>query len=261
MQAASLAPSAGWQWARDGLALFRLQPMAMFTWALTVGFMVLVASILAPIGPLLFVVGMPAITVMTLEACRAIEQGRTVLPLRLFLVLKAPGLFKKLLAMGALYVAAVLAAGLVAFLPFADGLSEAMSGLSSDDVGGVLAAMRAPIALFGIFYVIIAGLFWHAPALVAWHRLGIRKALFFSGIACWRNKGAFLMYGATWLLVVLALELGGGLLEAVGLSPTISGLIQMPFNFVAAAVLYCSFYPTYTSVFGAPPAPGFGNGT
>ena len=59
MQAASLAPSAGWQWVRDGLALFRQQPMAMFTWALTVGFMVLVASIIKPIGPLLFIAGMP----------------------------------------------------------------------------------------------------------------------------------------------------------------------------------------------------------
>jgi len=136
-------------------------------------------------------------------------------------------------------------------------LREAVQGLSSDDMGPVLAAMRAPIVLFAIFYVIIAGLFWHAPALVAWYRLDLRKALFFSGIACWRNKGAFLMYGATWLLVVLALELGGGLLEAIGLSGTISGLIQMPFNFLAAAVLYCSFYPTYTSVFGPPPAAAF----
>lgn len=258
MQAASLAPSAGWQWVRDGLALFRLQPMAMFTWALTVGFMVLVASIIRPIGPLLFVVGMPAITVMTLEACRAIEQGRTVLPLRLFLTLKTPGLLKKLLAMGGIYIALVLAAGLAAFLPFADGLREALADMSSDDLGPILAAMQAPLVLFGLFYIIIAGLFWHAPALVAWHRLDIRKALFFSGIACWRNKGAFLIYGATWLLVVLALELGSGMLEAVGISESLSGLIQLPFNFLAAAVLYCSFYSTYTSVFGQPPdvAPG-----
>ncbi|MDX3908144.1 MAG: BPSS1780 family membrane protein [Pigmentiphaga sp.] len=253
MQAASLAPSAGWQWVRDGLALFRRQPMAMFTWALTIGFMVLVASILAPIGPLLFVAAMPAITVMTLEACRAIEQGKTVLPMRLFLVLKAPGLAKKLLTMGALYVAAVLVAGLVSFLPFAENLREAVQGLSSDDLGPVLEAMRAPIVVFAVLYILIAALFWHAPALVAWHRLDIRKALFFSGVACWRNKGAFLMYGASWLLVVLALELGGGLLEAIGLSATMAGLIQMPFNFLAAAILYCSFYPSYTTVFGPPP--------
>ncbi|WP_299451560.1 BPSS1780 family membrane protein [uncultured Pigmentiphaga sp.] len=254
MQAASLAPGAGWQWVLDGFALFRKQPMAMFTWALTVGFMVLVASILAPVGPLLFVTAMPAITVMTLEACRAIDQDKTVLPLRLFTVLKAPGLFKKLLAMGGLYVAAVLLAGLVAFLPFADSLRQAVQDLSPDDMGALFAAMRAPVIIFGILYVTIAGLFWHAPALVAWHRLELRKALFFSGIACWRNKGAFLIYGATWLLIVLALELGAGMLEAIGLSETVAGMIQMPFNFLAAAVLYCSFYPTYTRVFGPPPS-------
>ncbi|VCU70697.1 hypothetical protein PIGHUM_02773 [Pigmentiphaga humi] len=258
MQAASLPAKAGWQWAREGLALFRMQPMAMFTWALTVGFMVVIASILNPIGPILFVAGMPSITVMSLEACRAIEQGKTVLPLRLFLALKPPGLFKKLLAMGAIYVAAVLLAGLVSFLPFADSLRDALQGMADNDVTPLLTALRMPLIVFGVLYVIIAGLFWHAPALVAWHKLGLRKALFFSGIACWRNKGAFLVYGLTWLAVVLALEAGTGLLEAVGVSDTIADLIQMPFNFAAAAVLYCSFYPTYTRVFGQPPASAFG---
>lgn len=43
-------------------------------------------------------------------------------------------------------------------------------------------------------------LFWHAPALTLWARLPLGKALFFSAIASWRNLGAFVVFGATWLL-------------------------------------------------------------
>jgi hypothetical protein len=255
MQAASLPPSAGWHWVRAGMQLFRRQPLVMFTWALTVGFMVLVASVLAPIGPLLFVGFMPTVTVMTLEASRAIEQGGTVQPLRLFTVLRHPGLAKKLALLGGLYLALVLAAGLASFLPFGDELRASVQQISDDDIGPMLSILQAPLFIFGLLYIAIAALFWHAPALIAWNRLGIRKALFFSAIACWRNKGAFLIYGLTWLLVVLALEMGSGVLQTIGVSDTIAGLIQMPFNFLAAAVLYCSFYPTFVSIFGPPEGP------
>jgi hypothetical protein len=250
MQATSLPISAGWYWVRDGAVLFRRQPVAMFTWALTIGFLVLIASTLPPIGPLLFVTLMPAVTVMTLQACREITNGTVVYPLRLFLVLKVPGLAKKLLVMGVIYVGAILFAGLVAFVPFMGTLREVLQGVSNDDISPVLVAMRTPLSIFALFYVTIAGLFWHAPALVAWKGLGLRKSLFFSGVACWRNKGAFIVYGLVWFAIVSALEIGGSLLTAAGLSENAAALIQMPFNFLAAAVLYCSFYPVYVTVFG-----------
>lgn len=252
MQAASLPPSAGWQWVRDGFALFRQQPFPMFTWALSIGLLVLIASMLVPIGPVLFIVLMPAITVMTLTACRDIEAGKTVQPLLLWRILRQ-GSARRLLSMGAVYVLAILVAGFVAFLPFMGTLREAATHMTSaDDALPLLQAVRTPLVLFGVFYLIIAALFWHAPVLVAWHQLDLRKALFFSGIACWRNKGAFLIYGLVWAGLVAALELAAGVLLAAGLSGSVVGLIQMPFSFILAAVLYCSFYPTYTTVFGRP---------
>src|SRR5690606_9735022 len=96
---------------------------------------------------------------------------------------------RRLLGMGTLYVIAILVAGFIAFLPFMSGIREAASHVANaDDPLPLLQAVRAPLVLFGIFYLIIAALFWHAPVLVAWHQLDLRKALFFSGIACWRNK-------------------------------------------------------------------------
>ncbi|WP_420224646.1 BPSS1780 family membrane protein [Pigmentiphaga litoralis] len=255
MQAASLPMSAGWHWVRDGFGLFKRQPIAMFTWALTIGFLVLVATMIPPIGPLLFVTLMPVVTVMTLVACRQILAGKAVMPLRLFLILKTPGLAKRLFGMGAVYVVIVLLAGMVAFLPFMDTLRDALQGVTDDDLSPVLVAMRTPIILFAIFYVSVAAMFWHAPVLVAWHNLSLRKALFFSAVACWRNKGAFIVYGLVWFGAVAGLELLGGLLEGIGLPQGVAGLVQMPLNFFAAAVLYCSFYPAYESVFGEPDTP------
>lgn len=40
------------------------------------------------------------------------------------------------------------------------------------------------------------------------------------------------------------------LLTGIGLSQGVAQLLMTPVNLLAAAVLYCSFYPTYMSVFG-----------
>jgi hypothetical protein len=50
--------------------------------------------------------------------------------------------------------------------------------------------------------------------------------------------------------VFLCIDLCAGLLVAIGLSPQLAGTLQIPFNIAAGGVLYCSFYPAYTSVFG-----------
>jgi hypothetical protein len=251
MQAASLPFTAGWFWVKAGFALFRRQPMTMFTWAVTLGFVLLICAQLPPIGPIIFIVLMPSITVMTLHACREIAAGRKVLPLQLFGALKAPKLFRRLLGMGGIYVLAVTLAGILIFLPFIGDMRDAYEVTPNADLTDLLAVMATPMILFSIAYVTIAALFWHAPALAAWHGMSIGKALFFSGIACWRNKGAFVLYGICWFLIALALNLFGDLLLTVGFSDSMAGLIQMPISFIVAAGLYCSFYPTYTTVFHA----------
>lgn len=251
MQAASLPASYGWQWVRIGSKLFMRQPLAVFTWALAISLLVIVASLTPPVGPLLFVALMPIVTLMTLAACRHIEAGQTVMPSMWVKPLTQPGVLKKLFAMGALYAGLSMTAGLVAFLPFSAELAEGMRIATAEkDLTPFLSAMRVPVILFCVFYVLIAALFWHAPALVAWHRLKLTQALFFSGVACWRNKWAFLIYGVTWVLIFLFIDLCAGLLIGIGLSPELAGTLQIPFNIAAGGALYCSFYPVYTSIFG-----------
>jgi hypothetical protein len=250
MQAASLSPQAGWHWVRDGYRIFRRQPFALFGWALSIGVLVLLATLLAPVGPVFFIALMPAVTVMTLTACRDVEADRIVRPLMLWRLLGQPGMARQLLGMGAIYVCAVLLAGFVVFLPFMGGIADALQMTDATEaMEALFISMRTPLMLFGLVYLAIAALFWHAPALVAWHGMGVRKAFFFSGVACWRNKGAFVVYGLVWAGLLIAVEVAAALLRGIGLPANLVAMVQMPVNFAVAAILYCSFYPTYTSVF------------
>ncbi|MDQ8033126.1 BPSS1780 family membrane protein [Bordetella genomosp. 1] len=251
MQAASLPASYGWQWVRDGLRLFAKQPLAIFFWAMFISLLVVFATVTPPVGPLLFVALMPAITVMTLAACKHIEADRVMLPSMWPKALQLPGVFRKLLVMGVAYAVVSLLAGLVSFLPFSDALTAGLRAASvENDLTPFVLAMRVPLFIFAVLYVIIAALFWHAPVLVAWHGLRLRQALFFSGIACWRNKWPFMVYGAAWILIFLFIDLCAGILVWMGIPANLANTLQIPFNIAAGGILYCSFYPAYTSVFG-----------
>src|SRR5699024_7878101 len=112
-------------------------------------------------------------------------------------------------------------------------------------------AIQAPMITFGILYILVSALFWHAPALIGWHRIKMVQAMFYSMVACWRNKWPFLSYGATWAALFMGLQIIGTFLMNAGLSAATAQIMLTPLNLIMAAVLYCSFYPVYTQVFGA----------
>lgn len=251
MQAVSLPPQAGWHWIRAGWRLFRLQPLAMFLWSLFISMVGLFAMIVAPIGPIIFVALMPIITLMTMSACKHVEAGRMMLPSMWSRPLTYPGVARRLFSMGCLYAGISTLAGLLAFLPFADTLTQGLTAAQDTyDLGPLLTAFRAPLILFLVLYVIIAALFWYVPPLIAWGEVRPKQALFFSAVACWRNRWAFLVYALCWAAIFLGLDLiTSWLVDPLGLSATIVGIVAIPVNVVTIATLYCSFYPSYTSVF------------
>lgn len=256
MQALSLPVSAGWYWVRAGYALFASQPMPWFTWAMCISLFLMLASFTPPIGPIFFVGLMPTVTVMTLSAARFAESGQKLVPAMWTHPLKRPGVFKRLTGIGALYVGLSLVAGLIAFVPFLSELTAAMEAVVAADGNAVaevtllLDAMRTPLIIFAVLYVLVATLFWFTPPLVALNDVPLRQALFFSILACWRNKWAFAIYGIVWGGVFLAIDLLGTLLAGIGLSSQLVGMLQVPLNIILGAVLYCSFYANYTTVFG-----------
>ena len=234
MQAASLQARAGSIWVAHGWQIFRLQPVAFFAWAMFVSMILMLASVTPPIGPIIFVVLMPLVTFVSLVACRIAVSGKRIQPATLFAALREPLVVRRLLSMGALYMVICLVVGLLAFMPFMTEITDAVqAATTSNNLMPLMDAARTPMTIFAVLYVLLAALFWFAPALVGWWKTPLWQSLFFSGIACWRNKWAFLVYG----------------LIAIGLPENIAASAQVPVNVIASAVLYCSFYPSYVSVF------------
>jgi hypothetical protein len=152
--------------------------------------------------------------------------------------------------MGGLYVVFCLLLGLAVFMPFSGEVTEALRNVEkTNDLLPLMEAVRTPMVIFAILYVFMAAIFWFAPALVGWHGIRITQALFFSWIACWRNKWAFLVYGLCWLAVFLGIDTLVSMLVLIGLSPSTAATVQVPLNVVATSVLYCSFYTSYVAVF------------
>ena len=164
MQALALNALSGWRWVSDGWTLFRTQPLAFFSWAMFISLLLMVASITPPIGPILFVILMPAVTVVTLSAGRHAAQGHKMLLNMWLEPLKPSGVFKRLVGMGALYLVICLLLGLLAFVPFAAEVSEALKSLTdANNLMPLLDAVRTPMIIFAVFYMLMAAIFclWH----------------------------------------------------------------------------------------------------
>ena len=96
--------------------------------------------------------------------------------------------------------------------------------------------------------------FWHAPALVHWGGLTWGKALFFSTVACWRNKAAFAVYSLTWIAVVLVFALLANLVFGLFGQIQLMALAAMPASLIFSTVFYASLYFTFTGCFTPSPA-------
>src|SRR5262249_44456764 len=108
--------------------------------------------------------------------------------------------------------------------------------------------------LFAIFSALISVPFWYAPALVHWDHQSALKSLFFSVVACWRNKAAFTVYGLAWVGVSIVGLIG--LLLIALISPTMLALLVPPFVLVLGTVFYASLYFTYADCFVPSDTPG-----
>jgi hypothetical protein len=83
--------------------------------------------------------------------------------------------------------------------------------------------------------------------------MGVGKALFYSFFAVRRAGAAFLMYGLAWVAIGVLLPGVISILIAALIGKTIAAMmVMLPLSVVLTVVMYCSFYATYTSVFGRP---------
>ena len=215
------------------------------------GLLITISYLIPLFGQMALIAATPLLTFVTLCACRHIAKGHPMLLSMWLEPLGNTNVRRRLIGLGFAYLTCCLLGGFLATLPFIDQLMAAIGPDGSIDEIALMQAVRGPFITFSLLYIVISALFWHAPALIGWHGIRFTQALFFSMVACWRNKWPFLLYGTTWAGIFFLVQLLGTSMTVLGITPATVQIILTPVNIIIAAVLYCSFYPAYYSIFGA----------
>ena len=258
----------GWAWVRGGLSLLLANPAPIHLGLMFLFAALLLSAALPLLGVILPALLMPVLYVglmNVIEATQAVQTNQTLDPnlarqqkLRAFTamitVFQDFDRVRRLMLLGAAYALAVLAMmGLSAL--FDDGFMfrHLLLGEALPKTDEAKAQLLNGLLFVLPLYAPVSLIFWFAPQLVGLHGQGILKALFFSGLGCWRNLRAFAVYAVTWVLVFMLMNVL--LFFVVGLLGSALGLgVAMVASVFLVTWLYCSFYVSYLSLVQVTPA-------
>lgn len=215
----------GLVWFQQGVRTFFRQPVALTGLFFMFMAAISVCSLLPVVGNVLALALMPAATLGMMAASAEVTQGRFPMPTILAVAFQAGATRARAMVQLGLASAAGFALVLALTLPIDDGQFAHLylfgGKLGSEQLGNdrfLTASM-----VFSLAYLPVSLLFWHAPALVHWHGVPPLKSLFFSWMACWRNKWAFVVFSLAWSGAMM-----GGLIAAslvgMALGPLLGGL-------------------------------------
>jgi hypothetical protein len=251
MQALKLPARRGWLWLLGGFAIFRKNPPVLTMLVVSYWMLIALLNLIPVLGALVATLCIPAFSVSLMNACRELDQGRTIGPQFLFSGFRQN--LRALLMLGGIYLGATIA--ILGVSAMADGgllLQMMLAGKQPSEEalgsGQFLAATQLALLLFTPLMMA----YWYAPALAAWHGFSVSKALFFSFVACLRNWRAFLAYAAAMLLFGILLPgfVLGSLAAMLPDSVNFFGLLfTIPIFFVLVPTVFASFYVSYREVF------------
>ena len=250
MKLNSVAPKEGYTWIRQGIWLFKQNPLGF----LMLVFMYIFAAQLAVIVP---VIGVFAVLLLTptlsagfMTACRQAIQKERISPMVYLIALRSSVLVRKrILQLGLVYAALIL---LMSFtLSLLVDFELLIPLMTSDKAITPEALRQIYLVLFfgGLLYVPIAMLMWFSPVLIAWADMSVAQALFSSCLACWANRAAFFLYLSIWSVILIAIPLTVGMIfDAIDLGQAASFIIA-PLSMAGLTVMHCSFYATWKACF------------
>ncbi len=257
-------PAAGVRWMRDAFRLFMRRPLPFAGMFVSFLVLALLVTIVPLVGGVLMLMALPLLSLGFMMASRAalddlpVHPGLFIDPLR-----GDPATRKSLLTLCMAYaLATVLIMSLSEWIDGGsfDRLQQLMA--KGDEGRAEMEAILADpsftwglITRFGLA-ALLSVPFWHAPALVYWHKQSVGHALFSSSLALWRCKGAFVMYSLAWVAVIAVFGAVAGLVFSLFDARQLAGLIAMPAGLMFSTVFYVSLWYTYQGCFStAPPQP------
>jgi hypothetical protein len=255
MQLNLVTAKTGTVWVKQGMRTFTRQPLALAGLFFMFMAIMTITSQIPYIGFVVAMMLLPAATLGLMAATREADEGRFPMPLILLTAFRAgQAETRSMLVLGALYAASFLMAMGVSYLVDGGDFARVYLGGASPTRevmmdGNFQAAMWVFIGL----HLPLSLMFWHAPALVHWHGMSPIKSLFFSIVACFRNFGAYAVFGLMWLsvlvMIVVAVMTVGGLIG----NPGLAGDVLFPVMLVMASMFFTSLYFTFCDTFGPPP--------
>jgi len=239
----------GWVWVKQGLRVFFKQPLAMAGLFFMFMMGISLLAVIPLVGTFLAVALVPAGTLGLMTASREADAGRFPMPLtRLAAFREGSERSKAMWLLGGLYAAVLLVVMLVSSLLLPTEALQALQGDQVDPEKMREALMGPGLLAVALLYVPMLAAFWHAPPLVHWHGVTPVKALFFSWLACWRNKGAMLVFGLGWLGIFLLAGLLTSLVAGL-LGPQVLAIVTYPMVLLLAAMFHASLYFTFRDSF------------
>lgn len=261
-------PARGARWIGDAFRLFGRRPLA-FTMLFTVFlFTALVATLVPLVGGPLQLGLLPLLSLGFMIASQSALLDGPVQPAQFIEPLRGdPKRRRDVLVLCLVY-------GVAAFLilVLCDAVSDsamvrlqklmAEGGEAQPEIDALLTepGVGQAVMLFIGLGALLSVPFWHAPALVHWGGQSVAQALFSSTLAVWRSKGAFVVYFATWVVVVGVFGVLSSLLLGLLGSAQLAGFISLPAGLMFSTVFYVSLIFTFNDSFGgasavaAPPA-------
>ena len=255
MNARVVTPLQGARWLAAGWRMFRAAPLGWLVLVFAYLMATMLLSVFPLVGPAAVSLLVPAISVGFMAASRAAAHHRPVELPMLF-----AGFRERLpeqLVLGCVYTA---------------GFAAAIAGSALVDHGALLRLLFSPPRALGegaggpgdalllgmlasaALYLPTLMMLWFAPVLVAWHAVHPAKALFYSLVAFWLNRMAFIVY-ALALALVLLLAMGAVILLVSlmpGEAPALNARsLVFPLALVILPTLFASYYASYQDVFGA----------
>lgn len=245
-----VAPKEGYTWIRQGIWLFKQNPLGFLMLVFMYVFAAQLAVIIPVIGVFAVLLLTPTLSVGFMTACRQAILKERIKPSVYIAALQSGQMIRKrILQLGLVYAA------MIVFLSFILSLLvdfELLLPLMTSDKPITPEALRQVylVLFFGaMLYVPVAMLMWFSPVLVAWEDMSVPQALFSSALACWSNKAAFFLYLSIWSAILIAIPLTIGMIfDAMNLGQAASYIIA-PISMAGLTVMHCSFYATWKACF------------
>jgi len=250
MKLNAVAPKEGYTWIRQGIWLFKQNPLGFLMLVFMYVFAAQLAVMVPVIGVFAVLLLTPTLSVGFLTACRQAIQKERIRPMVYIIALQStPLIRKRILQLGLIYAAMILVMSFV--LSMAVDFELLLPLLTSDKPISQEAIRQIYLVLFfgALLYIPIAMLMWFSPILIAWADMPVPQALFSSCLACWTNRGAFFFYLSIWSAVLIAIPLMVGMVfDALNFGQAASYIIA-PISMAGLTIMHCSFFATWKACF------------